>query len=173
LSARWIALTGYMGAGKSTVGRRLAARLGCTFTDADRVVEERAGMPIPDIFARRGEVWFRRTEEDVVREALAGPAGVIALGGGALGSARTRDLLARTAWVAWLRLAPEAAWERVGGSEHRPLAQDRDRFLRRAAQREPAYREAADIEVDAAEPPEEVAERIAAWAGQRGAREAG
>ncbi len=170
MSTAWIALAGYMGAGKTTVGRRLAARLGRPFADADRLVEDHAGMPIPEIFSRRGEVWFRRTEEDIVRETLAGPPGVIALGGGALGSARTRDLLGRTARVVWLRLDPEAAWHRVGGSEHRPLAQDRERFLRRAAQRAPLYREAADLEVDAAHPPEEVADRIAAWAAQREAQ---
>lgn len=167
MGERWIALSGYMGAGKTTVGRRLAARLGRPFVDADRAIEELAGMAVPEIFSRRGEVWFRRTEEDVVRESLAGPAGVLALGGGALASARTRDLLRRTAWVVWLRVDPEVAWARVGGSEHRPLAHDRDRFVRRAGQREPLYREAADLEVDAGEPADEVADRVAAWAARR------
>ena len=65
---------------------------------------------------------------------------MIALGGGALGSDRTRDLLRRRAWVVWLRVSPDVAWRRVEGSD-RPLAQDRERFERRAAEREPTYRE--------------------------------
>ena len=90
---RWLVLTGYMGAGKSAVGRRLAARLGVPLVDADREIEARAGMAIPEIFSRRGELWFRRTEEAVVRDILAGEPGILALGGGALESARTRGLV--------------------------------------------------------------------------------
>jgi shikimate kinase len=152
-----------MGAGKSVVGRRVAGRLGWAFVDADRAIEDLAGMPIPEIFSRRGEVWFRRTEEDVIRGIVqSDPAGVVALGGGALTSARTADLLRRTAWVVWLRVSPEVAWRRVEGSD-RPLAQDRDRFLRRAEEREPVYRAAADLEVAADDTPDDVAARVAAW----------
>ena len=161
--SRWLVLTGYMGAGKTAVGRRVADRLGRHFVDADRAIEERAGMPIPEIFARRGELWFRRTEETVVRELLAGEPGVLALGGGALESRRTRDLVRRVADVVWLRASVEVAWGRVRGSD-RPLAQDRDRFARRAAAREAGYREAAGLEVDADAPADEVAGRVAAWA---------
>ena len=166
---RWIALAGYMGAGKTAVGRRLATRMGLPFVDGDRAVEEHAGLAIPAIFATRGELWFRRTEETVIREILAGDEpGVLALGGGAVESARTRDLLARTAHVVWLRASIDAAWRRVEGSD-RPLAGDRDRFARRALAREPNYRAAADLEVDADAPPEEVAARVAAWAASLGA----
>lgn len=160
---RWLALAGYMGAGKSVVGRRVAARLGCPFVDADRAIEELAGQPIQEIFSKRGELWFRRTEEDVIRGIVQGETpGVVALGGGALGSARTSDLLRRTAWVVWLRVDPEIAWHRVEGSD-RPLAQDRERFVKRAAEREPTYRAAADLEVSADDSPEDVASRVAAW----------
>ena len=65
---RWLALAGYMGAGKSVVGRRTAARLGWTFVDTDRAIEEFAEMSVPEIFSKRGELWFRRTEETVIRE---------------------------------------------------------------------------------------------------------
>jgi shikimate kinase len=158
-----------MGAGKTSVGRRVATRLGRAFVDADRAIEERAGMPIPEIFSRRGEVWFRRTEETVIRELLKAEPGVLALGGGALESARTRDLLGRTADVVWLRASIPVAWARVKDSD-RPLATDPARFERRALAREENYRGSADLEVDADGPADEVAARVAAWA-QRGAAE--
>jgi shikimate kinase len=159
-----------MGAGKTSVGRRVAARLGRRFVDVDRVIEERAEMAIPEIFSRKGELWFRRTEERVIRELLAEEPGVLALGGGALENERTRGLVRRTADVVWLRASIEVAWSRVKDSD-RPLASDRGRFERRAAAREATYREAADLEVDADGPADEVAARVAAWA-QRGAAEA-
>lgn len=152
-----------MGAGKTSVGRRVSSRLGRTFVDVDRAIEERAGMAIPEIFSRRGELWFRRTEETVVRELLAGEPGVLALGGGALESARTRELVSRVADVVWLRASVDVAWGRVKDSD-RPLASDRERFERRAAAREKNYREAAHLEVDADGPADEVAGRVAAWA---------
>jgi len=161
---RWIALAGYMGAGKSTVGRLAAEDLGVQFLDADDLVEAHAGQSIPEIFAQRGELWCRRTAEDLIRENLQAEPGVLALGGGALGSKRTRDLLGRTAWVAWLRIDPELAWDRVGGQPGRPLALDRDRFIRRAGEREPVSREAADVILDASKPAAEVARVRAEWA---------
>jgi shikimate kinase len=162
---RWLVLTGYMGAGKTAVGRRVATRLGRDFVDADREIERRAGMTVREIFSRRGEVWFRRTEERTIRELLEGEPGVLALGGGALESARTRALVVRLADVVWLRASIDVAWARVEGSD-RPLAGDRDRFARRAAAREAGYREAAALEVDADGPPDEIAARVAAWAGR-------
>jgi len=165
--SRWLVMTGYMGAGKTAVGRRVASRLGRVFVDADREIEAHAGMPIPEIFSRRGEVWFRRTEETVIREILARePHGVLALGGGALESDRTRSLVSRTADVVWLKAGIDVAWARVQGSD-RPLAADRGRFERRALAREAGYREAAALEVDADAPADVVAARVAAWAGGR------
>ncbi len=166
---RWVALSGYMGAGKSVVGRRVAARLDVPFIGSDRAVGEHAGMSIPEIFDKRGEVWFRRTEEDVIRGILQGDGrGVMALGGGALLSQRTRALLGRMAWTVWLRVDPEVAWDRVEGSD-RPLAVDRRRFLSRAAQREPVYAESADLEVASDDPADEVAGRVVAWVQARDA----
>ena len=160
----WVVLTGYMGAGKSSVGRRVASRIGRAFIDADAAIEAHAEMSISDIFAKRGEVWFRRTEEDVIRDLLADePSGVLALGGGALENKRTRGLVHRTAKVVWLRVSPEVAWARVANSS-RPLAQSEERFTHRAAQREPAYREAAHFIVDADAPLDQVVTRVADWA---------
>ena len=161
---RWIALAGYMGAGKSTVGRQAADLLGVQFLDVDDLIVAHAGQSIPELFAHRGELWFRRTEEDLIRENLAADPGVLALGGGALGSKRTRELLGRTAWVAWLQIDPALAWDRVGGQPGRPLAQDRERFIRRAAEREHVYREAADVILDASRPADDVARVLADWA---------
>jgi len=164
---RWLCLAGHMGAGKSSVGRRVASRLGWPFVDADRAIEEHAGMPIPEIFAKKGELWFRRTEEAVIREIVsAEPPGILALGGGALESERTRGLLARRAWVVWLHTDPQVSWNRVRSSD-RPLARDRDRFIRRAEAREPIFRAAADLAVDADGPAEDVAARVGAWAAGR------
>lgn len=166
-SVRWIALAGFMGAGKTSVGRRVGNRLGIPFVDVDRAIEDEVGLSIPEIFSQKGELWFRRVEETVIRTILAGePSGVISLGGGALESAKTRDLLSRRAWVVWLSVDVEVAWNRVKSSD-RPLAQDRDAFARRAAARENTYRGAADLMVDANEPTDEVATRVTAWAHAR------
>ncbi len=152
----WVVLTGYMGAGKSTVGPALADRLAREFVDSDERIERDTGIDIPKIFATKGELWFRRTEERTIREIVQSqPAGVLGVGGGALESPRTRDLLQRVACVAWLRADPERLWERVSGSS-RPLATDRERFLRRYAGREAAYAAAAHITVDAEQPFESV-----------------
>ncbi|MDH3226942.1 MAG: shikimate kinase [Thermoleophilia bacterium] len=161
---RWLVMAGYMGSGKSSVGRRLARALRRKFVDADAAIEKHAGMAIPEIFSKRGEVWFRRTEAEVIRTIVQErDPGVLALGGGALGSDRTRGLLSREATVIWLNVSPEVAWSRVGGSD-RPLAADRGRFLRRAEAREPVYREAADVEIDADRPLGEVLSAVAEWA---------
>lgn len=159
----WVVMTGYMGAGKSTVGRALAARLGVPFADSDALIEERADLPIPRIFATKGELWFRRMEERVIREVVARePAGVLSIGGGAVESARTRDLLGRTARVVWLRAEPGLLWDRVTGSG-RPLATDPERFARRYARRVPAYEEAAQLTLDASRPPADLVAEIAGW----------
>jgi shikimate kinase len=164
---RWIALTGFMGAGKTSVGRRVANRLNAPFVDADRAIEEEVGLTIPEIFSQKGELWFRRIEEATIRGVLASePAGVISLGGGAAESAKTRDLLSREAWVVWLSVDVDVAWNRVKHST-RPLAQDYDAFARRATAREDTYRAIADLQVDANEPTDEVSTRVTAWAHAR------
>ncbi len=160
---RWLALTGYMGAGKTTVGREVAGRLGRAFVDADDAIEEAVGLGIPEIFSTKGELWFRRTEERVLRDMLGDDAGVLALGGGAVESAKTRSLLARSARVVYLEVPAEVAWGRVSGSD-RPLAGDPGRFARRAEARDPNYRASADLVVDASRPVAQVVDEVAAWA---------
>lgn len=156
----WVVLIGYMGAGKSTIGHAVADRLTREFVDSDERIERDAGIEIPKIFATKGELWFRRAEERTIRDVVGSePPGVLAIGGGALESARTRELVQRVACVVWLRADPEQLWGRVTGSA-RPLATDRDRFLRRYARREGTYAEAAQITVDAAQPFEAVVDAV-------------
>jgi shikimate kinase/3-dehydroquinate synthase len=126
-----------MGAGKSTIGQEVATSSGRPFVDLDREIERRHG-PIVDIF-RRGEPEFRRIEEELVAEVLASPTpAVIALGGGAVLSERTRDLLVADAFTVWVDVDPTEAWERVGDSG-RPLAQDPEQFRRLFDERRPLY----------------------------------
>ena len=115
-----LVLVGAPGAGKSTVGRRVAERLGVPFADTDHLIEEAAGMPVSDIFVTAGEPEFRRLEEDAVAEALRTQRGVLALGGGAVLSERTRALLAAHR-VVWLRVSMSEAATRVGMNTARPL----------------------------------------------------
>jgi shikimate kinase / 3-dehydroquinate synthase len=136
-----LALIGFMGAGKSTIGRQVAERTGRQFVDTDEEIERRHG-PIPELF-ERGEPEFRALEEQVVAEALGGPVSVLALGGGAVLSEGTRDRLRAHAFTVWLDVDAETAWERVRGSD-RPLARDPHDFHRLFEQREPVYGETSD-----------------------------
>lgn len=145
-----IVLTGFMGAGKTTVGALLAERLGWEFVDSDRVVEARAGMTIADIFAQRGEAAFRDLEAEVIRGT--GPAGpqeycVLALGGGALERSDTREALASLpdTLVVFLEAPLETMIARCAAHETgpvRPVLADRARLAERWNQRLPWYRQA-------------------------------
>ena len=140
-----------MGAGKSTGARALAAGLGVEPLDSDRVLEERLGEPIGSFFDREGEPAFRAREEEVVLELLERPrARVIALGGGALGSARVRDALTGRHTVVHLEVEPEEAWRRA--SNHgRPLARDPGRFAALHSDRAAIYDSMADVIMPAGE----------------------
>jgi shikimate kinase / 3-dehydroquinate synthase len=126
-----------MGAGKSTIGQEVASLSGRPFVDLDREIERRHG-PVNDLFVR-GEAEFRRIEEEVAAEVLASstPA-VIALGGGAVLSDRTRELLLTEAFTLWVDVDVAAAWERVRDTG-RPLAQDEGQFRRLFDERQPLY----------------------------------
>jgi len=133
-----------MGAGKSTVGEEVARRLGRPFVDLDREVESETGSSVPELFATRGEPFFRELEEELAVEMLAEAVpSVVSLGGGAATSERVRASLAESALTVWLQVDVEAAWERVSGSR-RPLAQDAAAFRRLYVEREELYRGVAD-----------------------------
>ncbi|MCI2239016.1 shikimate kinase [Paenibacillus sp. TRM 82003] len=140
-----IVLVGFMGAGKTTVGRLLAAPLGLPFTDTDHVVEARAGRPIPEVFRTDGEDAFRDLEERAVADVLAGPAAVVSLGGGACGRAATRERL-RAHTVVHLRVSLEQTRARTAGDANRPLLQRPDLAELHAA-RQRLYDEVATVAV--------------------------
>ena len=137
---RHIALTGFMGAGKSTVGARIAELTARSFVDLDALIEKRH-VPIPELFAR-GEAEFRRIEEETLAEVLAGPDAVIALGGGAVLSPLNRERLAARAFTVYLDVDVETAWRRARETG-RPLAQREDDFRRLYADRQRVYQDAA------------------------------
>jgi shikimate kinase/3-dehydroquinate synthase len=140
---RHVALVGFMGAGKSTLGPALAERLGREFVSVDAIVESRSGSSITAIFEDRGEAAFRALEEGVALDVLGRRApAVIEVGGGGLGSPATRAALAGSAFVLHVATTLDRAWERVQGTG-RPLATDADRFRSLFEERLPLY-EAAD-----------------------------
>jgi shikimate kinase / 3-dehydroquinate synthase len=136
-----LALIGFMGAGKTTIGRDLAGRTGRPLVDTDAEIERRHG-PIPELF-ERGEAEFRRLEEEVVAEALAGADAVLALGGGAILSEVTRERLRARAFTVWLDVDVDSAWERAHDS-NRPLAQREEDFRQLYATRRPLYIDVMD-----------------------------
>ena len=145
-----IVLVGLMGAGKTTVGRRLAEKLGLTFVDADHEIELAAGQTIPEIFAEHGEAYFRDGERKVIARLLENGAQVLATGGGAYMNAETRATIKRNAISIWLRADFDLLMRRVRRRSNRPLLQndDPEAVMRKLiAERYPVYAE-ADITVD-------------------------
>jgi shikimate kinase/3-dehydroquinate synthase len=150
LQGRSIVLVGLMGAGKTSIGRRLAARLGLPFRDADAEIEAAAGCTIPELFSRYGERAFRDGERRVIRRLLAGDPLVLAFGGGAFMDAETRATARDEAVSVWLRCPLGTLLRRVASRDNRPLLADGDpgEILQRLMDaRYPVYAE-ADIVVD-------------------------
>ena len=127
---RWtgqpIVLVGLMGAGKSTVGRRLALRLGLPFVDADAEIENAAGLAVADIFERVGEEYFRDGERRVIARLIDGEKRVIATGGGACVDTATRAAILASAYAIWLDAKPSVLVERVSRRDSRPLLRGKD-----------------------------------------------
>jgi len=159
-----LVLVGPMGAGKTSVGKRVARELGVPFTDTDKRIVSVHG-PIPGIFERHGEPYFRELERAAVEEALA-DGGVISLGGGAVTDAHTRESL-RAQPVVFLTVSPEAVAERIRG-DNRPLLHGEDdpvqRWTRIFDERRSWYDEVADVVFDTSRRPmHRIAEEIVAW----------
>lgn len=151
-SIRNLALIGFMGTGKSSVGRLVAGVLHFTFLDTDHVIEARAGKSIRDIFAQDGEPAFRQWERRIVEELTRRDKTVIATGGGLPADPANLASLKTHALVICLWASPEDIWERVRGSDHRPLLNEPDplaKIRELLAVREPCYRQ-ADVLVNTA-----------------------
>lgn len=126
LGGRSVVLVGMMGAGKTSVGKRLAGRLGLTFVDADVAIEEAAKKTVPEIFAQHGEDYFRQGERRVIARLLREPRQIIATGGGAFMNAETRAAIAGVGVSIWLKADWELLYERVRRRPTRPLLQTAD-----------------------------------------------
>ena len=165
-NATKIVLTGFMGAGKSTVGRALAARLGLPFADLDDEIAAAAGAPIPSIFSARGEEGFRALETDAARRVLARPGSeVVASGGGFPTFEANRALVRESNALVLLVDAPfETLWARLAGGDGRPLAREREETAALYERRAPIYRAFCDFAVPTSNdaPPESVAAALAA-----------
>ena len=158
LSSRSLVLVGLMGAGKSAIGRRLAAQLNMRFIDADHEIEAAAGKTIADIFEEDGEAYFRDREEKVIeRLLLEGPC-ILATGGGAFMSAVTRDTIKLHGLSLWLRADIDVLMERVSRRDHRPLLKAPDPrgvMQKLMDERYPIYA-LADITIESRDVPHEV-----------------
>jgi shikimate kinase len=168
-----LVLVGMMGAGKTSVGRRLASTLGVPFRDADTEIELAAGCTVNDIFERFGEPAFRAGERKVIARLLGEPAHVLATGGGAFMDPETRARIKESAISIWLRAHIELLLERVMRKDHRPLLRNTDNRValeRLLKEREPIYAQ-ADIVVESDDGPHEaVVKRILAALDVKSAR---
>jgi shikimate kinase len=140
-----------MGAGKTTVGKRLAKLKGLRFIDSDQEIERRTGVDVAFIFEKEGEPGFRRREREVIAELTQEQGVVLATGGGAVNDGDNRRDLAARGFVVYLRTSVDQQLDRTRYSKHRPLLQTgdpRQRLEELMAQREPLYREIADLVVN-------------------------
>lgn len=158
-----VVMVGLMGAGKTSIGRRLAAQLDIPFVDADAEIESAAGCTIEEIFERHGEAAFRDGERRVIARLLEGPPRVIATGGGAYMDPETRALIRERAISLWLRANLDTLVSRTSRRSNRPLlkrGEPRETLDRLMQQRYPVYAE-ADITVDSHDcPPDETSEAV-------------
>jgi shikimate kinase len=162
---RSIVLVGLMGAGKSSIGRRLGTGLGCPFVDADREIEKAAGCTIEEIFERHGEAAFRDGERRVIARLLHDPRQVLATGGGAFMDPQTRTAIRQRGVSVWLRADLDLLVRRTGRRNNRPLLKGKDRRVILQGlidERYPVYAE-ADVAVDIDDsPPEVTTDRVRA-----------
>ncbi len=155
-------LVGPTGAGKTSIGRRVAERFGLAFVDADQAIVDRTGASIATLFEHVGEAGFREREKTILHDLLAGHGQLISTGGGAVLDADNRLQMKQRGFVVYLQVSVEAQLKRLGRCTNRPLLQrpDREQVLQEMATlREPLYREIADLtlDTDGLTPPEATA----------------
>src|SRR3954468_8731400 len=157
-------LVGFMGAGKTTIGRALSRRIGWHFADIDEHIELRTRRSVASIFAQHGEPHFRQLEREVLGELLPRRQVVVATGGGTFAEPDNRALMLADGAVAWLDIPLMTVWDRVPADGRRPLAADRSVMEQLYARRRLAYAE-AHLRIDASLPPAESVERLLHWIG--------
>jgi shikimate kinase len=157
-------LVGFMGAGKTTVARALARRVGWRVEDVDERIEARERRTVAAIFAQDGEPHFRQVERDVLAELLPVREVVVATGGGTFAEPENRAAMLADAPVAWLDAPFERLLDRVPPDGRRPLAADRFQMEQLFNVRQLAYRQ-AHLRLDAARPVDEIVERLLEWIG--------
>ena len=148
---RNVYLVGLMGAGKTTLGRSLAKRLALEFVDSDHEIEARTGVSIPTVFEIEGEDGFRKREAQVIADLSCLSGRVVATGGGAVLRAENRVNIRASGYVVYLNVPPQILWERTRHDRNRPLLRVADPLARLNelyTQRDPYYREVADLIVD-------------------------
>ena len=169
-----LVMIGFMGSGKTTVGRLVARVLGREFVDIDELVVRGAGLPVAEIFRREGEESFRRREASAIDDAVRYPARVIAVGGGAVLSADNRTVLKQAGYLVYLRASPETLGGRLGDGSDRPLLNVADRTGRirdLLVARGPIYETAGDLTVDTDQAtPEQAADTVVRWYRERTGR---
>jgi shikimate kinase len=146
-----IVFIGFMGSGKTSIGRLVAQRLGFQFVDTDAVIVERVGMPVVEIFAKHGEPWFREQETAVLRSFGIHHRAVISTGGGIVLRPENRELLHELGFVVWLTASEDVIFERVSRNKKRPLLQTanpRATVHELLEQRRPLYEKTAQFTVD-------------------------
>ncbi|GGD36115.1 shikimate kinase [Pseudoxanthomonas indica] len=157
-----LVLVGPTGAGKTSIGKRVAERFGLVFVDVDQAIVEAAGASIATLFENLGEAGFRQLEADMLKQLLAGEGQLISTGGGAVLAQANRELIGQRGFVVHLGVSVDAQLRRLGRCSHRPLLQrpDRQQVLEEMARvRTPLYEQVADLslETDDLSPPEATA----------------
>lgn len=157
-----IFLCGFMGCGKTTIGKILAKKMGCSFYDTDELIVENQGMTIPEIFAQKGEPYFREVEADIVKS-MCGKSAVISCGGGAMVNPDTAKTIKDAGeTIVFLDVDFETCYERICGDSNRPIASSstKDNLEERFYRRYVFYKEYSTIQIDASGSPMETAEAV-------------
>lgn len=157
-----IFLCGFMGCGKTTVGKILAKKMGCSFYDTDELIVENQGMTIPEIFAQKGEPYFREIEADIVKS-MCGKKAVIACGGGAMINPDTAKAVKDAGeTIVFLDVDFDTCYERICGDSNRPIASSstKDELKERFDKRYVLYKNHSTLQIDASGSPMETAEAV-------------
>jgi len=168
-----IFLVGFMGAGKTAVGKVLAGKTGYEYRDADKIAETKAGMTVTEIFAARGEEGFRELESEILASLAKGERQIVSTGGGAVTRPANIDAMRNGGVIVYLKASPETIWERVKHSKTRPLLQVENPFERvkeLLSKREHLYELADAIVATDGRTPAEIAGEIISFLASRGAK---